>query len=112
LGVRLGEYNILSELDCDSKGLNCEPPVQDLLIDKITIHEKYNPSTYVNDIALIRLATPANTTQGNFSNPVASFHLELFRQRETDLSAPRGPPQGQSSREISHSDGMGRHRDG
>lgn len=42
----------------------CSPPVQDFYIEDIKIHPHYNASNYNNDIALIRLATPAN-----FSNP-------------------------------------------
>ncbi|XP_044272428.1 phenoloxidase-activating factor 3-like [Tribolium madens] len=78
LGIRLGEYDIQTEKDCDSRGQNCEPPVQDLLIDKIIIHSRYNPSTYSNDIGLIRLATPANFNYDNVK-PICLPHGNLLK---------------------------------
>lgn len=68
MGVRLGEYNIMTEPDCDPSGQICEPPVQDMLINKTIIHPFYDPSTFINDIALIKLATPANFSYGNLVN--------------------------------------------
>ncbi|KAJ3647659.1 hypothetical protein Zmor_019524 [Zophobas morio] len=64
LGVRLGEYDISLEHECDDHQ-NCEPPVQDIIIDKVIIHKNYNPSTYINDIALVRLLVPANIENAN-----------------------------------------------
>ncbi|XP_063904781.1 serine protease grass-like [Zophobas morio] len=48
LGIRLGEYDISLEHEY-----------------KIIIHKNYNPSTYINDIALVRLLAPANTENAN-----------------------------------------------
>lgn len=58
--VRLGEHNTSSTLDCDFKNDNStcnndDPPIQDIEIDKIIIHEEYDRVTKIHDIALLRL---------------------------------------------------------
>ncbi|KAJ8925763.1 hypothetical protein NQ315_009611 [Exocentrus adspersus] len=62
-GVKLGEYNLDTMEDClknDNYEDYCAPPPQDFLIETMKVHPEYNPKTFENDIALLRLATPAN----------------------------------------------------
>ncbi|XP_034111214.1 serine protease grass-like [Drosophila albomicans] len=55
LSVRLGEHNIKKEIDC--KGLTfCAPPVEDINIERIFVHEKYSKRTHHYDIALVKLS--------------------------------------------------------
>lgn len=66
--MRLGELNIRSFIDCeiDEDGTKvCADPIQDLPIESIKIHENYSRAKYANDIALVRLAHPANTDANN-----------------------------------------------
>ncbi|XP_018569549.1 serine protease easter-like [Anoplophora glabripennis] len=57
VGVRVGEYSILSEKDCEEKQPNdCLPPPKDLTVEKVIIHPDYSTSTYANDIALLRVS--------------------------------------------------------
>lgn len=60
--VRLGEHKLSTEQDCDANN-KCSAPVQDILIEKATKHEKYSNAKKINDIAILRLATPADTTK-------------------------------------------------
>jgi hypothetical protein len=80
LGVRLGEYNIMTPKDCDPYGHNCEPPVQDLLIEKIITHKSYDPSTFINDIALIKLATKANYSYGKLPGESGARWINWINQ--------------------------------
>ncbi|XP_055381462.1 CLIP domain-containing serine protease B9-like isoform X2 [Condylostylus longicornis] len=68
--VRLGEYNIRTDVDCvddedEDSGFDCNDPVQDIPIESITKHEGYDKFKAVNDIALLRLSKPANTSTNN-----------------------------------------------
>lgn len=56
-GIRLGEYDTGKVQDCEHG--TCAPSVQDFYIESYKVHEEYNSSTFANDIALIKLATPA-----------------------------------------------------
>lgn len=58
----LGEYDVGKAEDCDDNGKYCLPLVQDLLVDEVVIHEKWNESDFRSgyDIALIRLKSPAS----------------------------------------------------
>lgn len=62
--VRLGEYDLNTEIDCqvfdetDINGKVCNPPAQDIPVEKLIPHPEYNIPKYANDIALIRLAHP------------------------------------------------------
>lgn len=52
----MGEHQISTEIDCiktPRKNI-CAPPVEDIDIEEIIIHEKYQKTLY-HDIALIRL---------------------------------------------------------
>lgn len=65
--VRCGEQNLDTEIDCeeDLGSKICAPPVQDMEVEEIISHPNFNPNTYRDDIALIRLARPLNTSWEN-----------------------------------------------
>lgn len=58
--VRLGEWDITSENDCDDSVLGepptCSDPYQDIPISNTIIHPRYDPATLENDIVLLRLS--------------------------------------------------------
>lgn len=64
--MRLGEYDTSTEIDCQAIGneTTCAPAVQDIAIGEVIAHPMYDRPRYANDIALIRLAAPANMTPG------------------------------------------------
>ncbi|EDV91600.1 serine protease grass [Drosophila grimshawi] len=55
--IRLGEHRISTEKDCRRLGRRekCAPPVLDVGIEKMILHEKYDTRRITNDIALLRL---------------------------------------------------------
>ena len=55
--IRLGEWDLQSENDCNENKY-CNPPVKDVSVEKIIVHESYRPDSIeqFHDIALIRLA--------------------------------------------------------
>ncbi|KAL1463554.1 hypothetical protein WDU94_015295 [Cyamophila willieti] len=55
--VRLGEWNTTGDPDC--QGDLCAPPVQDINIAEVIVHNDFIFPIFKNDIALIRLETPA-----------------------------------------------------
>lgn len=61
-GVRLGEWNISSAIDCI--GNSCSNPPVDVPIESTLVHWNYNMSdiSQPNDIALLRLAFPVAFT--------------------------------------------------
>uniref|UniRef100_A0AAR5PRL4 Peptidase S1 domain-containing protein n=1 Tax=Dendroctonus ponderosae TaxID=77166 RepID=A0AAR5PRL4_DENPD len=44
------------------------PGIQDKRVDSITVHPKYNPHTFGNDVAVVKLAEPAELT--NYVRPI------------------------------------------
>lgn len=93
VGVRLGEHNINTDADCDViKGI-CSPPVQDFYVEGAMTHPQYNPSSFQNDIGLIRLASPANFSFGNNRSALLSY-LSIaqifFREHSTYMFADWG----------------------
>jgi Trypsin len=65
--VRLGEYDRSADPDCRTDEENqqeCNPPVQDILIEKLIPHPKYNTPRYANDVGLVRLSDKPDMTQG------------------------------------------------
>lgn len=61
--MRLGEWDASTDVDCSN--CQCADPVVDIAISKIFIHEEFNSTSddLFNDIALLRLKTPANFTK-------------------------------------------------
>uniref|UniRef100_A0A1Q3FL86 Putative trypsin-like serine protease n=1 Tax=Culex tarsalis TaxID=7177 RepID=A0A1Q3FL86_CULTA len=60
--VRLGENDILKKIDCnvyEDEDDDCADPPQDIAVAEFIAHSLYSPSKRKNDIALIRLASPA-----------------------------------------------------
>lgn len=60
VGVRLGEWNLATNPDCDDSFVNekvCSDPHFDVGVEEMIIHEKYLPNSFNqhNDITLLRL---------------------------------------------------------
>lgn len=53
--VRLGEWNVTSDEDCEEPGHQCADPFIDLKIEKKIPHPMYSMRTGENDIGLLRL---------------------------------------------------------
>lgn len=67
VAVRLGEHDLSSELDCnteDDEVPRCNPPIQDIGVEKLIPHELYNTPRYANDIGLVRLSKAPDMTKG------------------------------------------------
>ncbi|CAG9821117.1 unnamed protein product [Phaedon cochleariae] len=68
VGVRLGEYDTESDIDCKDNGLTmarqCAPPPVDVPVEERIAHEQYDPynSNQYNDIALLRLSRDVKFT--------------------------------------------------
>ena len=65
--VRLGEHDQTTERDCEVIDVGeevCAPPTQNFNIERVITHPDYSSTTKHNDIALLRLSRPANTTTG------------------------------------------------
>lgn len=62
--VRLGELNLITEVDCQNSNF-CADPVQDIAVEKFIKHPEFNRSEKRNVIALIRLAVAADTSRNN-----------------------------------------------
>ncbi|CAH1116597.1 unnamed protein product [Phaedon cochleariae] len=84
LGVRVGEYNIQTKIDCELTRKNeqkCSEPVQDLVIEEILVHPGFNGTVIQNDIGLLRVSR-MNLTVANV-RPVC---LPVDTARGTDLN--------------------------
>ncbi|ROT62135.1 prophenoloxidase activating enzyme III [Penaeus vannamei] len=56
--VRVGEHTVGQDPDCQKN--RCAPSPQDIAVEQVVVHEDYGtPCLNCNDIALLRLATPA-----------------------------------------------------
>lgn len=55
--VRVGEHTLAEDPDCREQGDFCLPEYQELRIDKVIQHEKWDASKFQegNDIALVRV---------------------------------------------------------
>lgn len=69
--VRLGEYQTDTDKDCqDIDGDEmCAPRPQDIPIQQIIKHPQYNKPRLANDLVLLKLQNPANTTS-QFVRPI------------------------------------------
>ncbi|XP_055550363.1 serine protease easter-like [Wyeomyia smithii] len=74
LTVRLGEWDTESTVDCiaieGNEEFYCADPAIDVAVEKVLVHEQYtrHHQPQLNDIALLRLVEPVNTT--NWIRPV------------------------------------------
>lgn len=72
LGVRIGEWNLLTGEDCDLQNGRkiCAPNALDVPFEEVLLHENYQPFSrnQQNDIALIRLARKVQFTK--FIKPI------------------------------------------
>uniref|UniRef100_A0A182SEW0 Peptidase S1 domain-containing protein n=1 Tax=Anopheles maculatus TaxID=74869 RepID=A0A182SEW0_9DIPT len=92
----LTQYNPLLQIECVFRA--CDPPYQEVQIKNITIHPGYNSSSLVNNLALIELLEPANTTKP-FISPICMPLTERFRNSTPlELLLPKYIYQEQSSK--------------
>lgn len=54
MSVILGEHDVNAEEDCTKSRVYCNPPLFEVSIDEIFVHDGFNRKTFVHDIALIR----------------------------------------------------------
>ncbi|XP_041969718.1 CLIP domain-containing serine protease 2-like isoform X2 [Aricia agestis] len=81
--VVIGEYDTRSDPDCErNEGeLVCAPNVQNVAIDRIIAHSGYTPQSLVDDIALIRLARPADFSLDSLKPICLPVTSELRNER-------------------------------
>ncbi|XP_070490271.1 CLIP domain-containing serine protease B9-like isoform X2 [Chironomus tepperi] len=87
--VRLGEHTISKETDCDELGA-CADPVQDIAIEKKIKHPSYKrASAPKNDIAILKLVSPADTTKNNVKTiclpTTEATDIETVKSKKTTL---------------------------
>uniref|UniRef100_A0A182W973 Peptidase S1 domain-containing protein n=1 Tax=Anopheles minimus TaxID=112268 RepID=A0A182W973_9DIPT len=65
--IKFGVANDAALPECLNSNMttDCQLPIQRILVQNITIHPEYDRASYRNDIALVKLATPADTSQPN-----------------------------------------------
>lgn len=76
--MRLGENDINKEIDCNvyaDEEDDCADPPQEIAVAEFIAHNLYSPSKRKNDIALIRLASPAKLSHSKSANrfPARTF---------------------------------------
>lgn len=90
IAIRLGEYDLRTNPDCSPKDFDdCNPPVQDIEIEKLIPHAQYNQPRYSNDIGLVRLAREPEMSVGGeifLQFHSISFHSQYDRYH-TNLSS-------------------------
>ncbi|CAG4931378.1 unnamed protein product [Parnassius apollo] len=85
-GVRVGEYDISSRVDCVGEGETrvCETRHQDRYVAEIITHNEYKAAPKVmNDIALLRLSRPVNLTYKN-SGTICLPVMKSLREMNLD----------------------------
>ncbi|XP_055530736.1 CLIP domain-containing serine protease B9-like [Wyeomyia smithii] len=84
--VRLGDYHTGTVEDCQEIDEDevCAPAVQDITIDYIIKHPRYNDPKLANDVALIKLRQPANVSS-EFVRPICVPVEEDFPFTENAL---------------------------
>ncbi|CAK1583448.1 unnamed protein product [Parnassius mnemosyne] len=85
-GVRVGEYDISSPIDCTGEGetLVCENKLQDRRVAEIIYHNEYDVvPVAVNDIALLRLSRPVVLTYKN-SGAICLPVMKSLREMNLD----------------------------
>lgn len=68
--VVLGENTLFQDEDCDYQetGRVCADPLQKIDVEEIIIHPDYDRSTYLNNIALLRLSQPADFSKSELKH--------------------------------------------
>uniref|UniRef100_A0A182JX56 Peptidase S1 domain-containing protein n=1 Tax=Anopheles christyi TaxID=43041 RepID=A0A182JX56_9DIPT len=79
IGVRLGEFDTVTNPDCALVGgrRECQPPVQAVAIEEIIVHPGFNNPAFANDLALLRLQQQANINQDNIKPICLPFSTAL-----------------------------------
>ncbi|XP_040170638.1 uncharacterized protein LOC120904598 [Anopheles arabiensis] len=85
--IVLGSYVDLSNTDClDRNGTTvCTHPSQTRRIQRVIVHPKFDRNDYTNNIALIELLSPADTTQPNVKPICLPVTSELRTNAKTNL---------------------------
>lgn len=78
VSVRLGEHNLLTDIDCDQD--ECAPPVVNIPVAEAIVHENYNAAGNDDDIALIRVAHPITFT--DWVKPICLPVADKLRQKD------------------------------
>lgn len=83
--VRLGEYDISSNIDCMRIGNEeqCTPAVQDISVQRAISHPQFNNPLRAHDIGLIRLARDADFSQFAVQAICLPLSAQLMNQRLT-----------------------------
>ncbi|XP_055534263.1 CLIP domain-containing serine protease B4-like isoform X2 [Wyeomyia smithii] len=79
--IRLGEWDLASDQDCNSESICTDPPI-DVGIESMVSHEGFNKLTLINDVALIKLNQSVNFT--DFISPVCLPFSETAKALDTD----------------------------
>ncbi|CAH1637696.1 unnamed protein product [Spodoptera littoralis] len=81
-GVILGEYDVKQDPDCEmSDGKKyCAPNIRNVSIASVIAHPGYTPQSLVDDIALIRLAEPADFSLDSMKPVCLPVTSELQRE--------------------------------
>ncbi|XP_055381423.1 uncharacterized protein LOC129612005 [Condylostylus longicornis] len=82
--VILGEYNTKTNPDCTEDGKYCTDVIQNIPVEEKIIHENYNIKQFANDIALLRLAEPANLNVRNVATICLPIYSELRSRKIED----------------------------
>ncbi|KAJ2953212.1 hypothetical protein O0L34_g789 [Tuta absoluta] len=63
-GIVLGEYDVRKDPDCErvEGEVHCAPNIRNASIEQVIAHPGYSPQNLYDDIALVRLAQPADFT--------------------------------------------------
>lgn len=78
--MRLGDFDISTEIDCDPNGdpddPDCAEPLQDIAVHSYVGHPHYERANVLNDIGLVRLSEAAKFTQKNIKPVCLPFSKE------------------------------------
>ncbi|XP_055624127.1 serine protease easter-like [Toxorhynchites rutilus septentrionalis] len=81
VGIRLGEWDLKSDTDCNSESICSDAPV-DVGIESMVKHADYSRETLVNDVALIKLNESVTFT--DYIAPVCLPIPEIAKTKNTD----------------------------
>ena len=84
-GVRLGDFNVTSDKDCEKHktfGEACSDPVEDFEIEEKIPHPQYDDETSVNEIGLIRLSR--HVTYSDYIRPICLPLSSMLQLKDGD----------------------------